>query len=204
MRIGSSISGGRSLRMPEISSRISCVACCGSFSKTNSTMMLPKLSSELDRIRSTPLMPEITSSIGSMTSRSTTSGDAPGYGIDDDDDRRVDLRELVGVELQQRDDAEDDEHQHRDDGEDRALDGGIGDEHDHGALAHFAPSAHLAPAVPGVMPCAAPRSRMSPSFSPDSDLHPLGPRIAQAERHVDPLGLAVRHAQHPRRRPPSC
>jgi hypothetical protein len=32
-------------------------------------------------MRSTPLMPEITSSIGSMTSRSTTSGEAPGYGI---------------------------------------------------------------------------------------------------------------------------
>src|SRR4030095_15090025 len=27
-----------------------------------------------------PLIPEISSSIGSMTSRSTTSGDAPGYG----------------------------------------------------------------------------------------------------------------------------
>src|SRR5688572_19835974 len=67
--------------MPEISSRISCVACCGSFSKTNSTMMLPKLSSELEVMRSTPLMPEITSSIGSITSRSTTSGDAPGYGM---------------------------------------------------------------------------------------------------------------------------
>ena len=48
VRIGSSISVGRSLRMLEISSRISCVACCGSFSKTNSTMMLPKPSSEFD------------------------------------------------------------------------------------------------------------------------------------------------------------
>src|SRR5688572_10957512 len=32
-------------------------------------------------MRSTPLIPEIASSIGSMTSRSTVSGEAPGYGI---------------------------------------------------------------------------------------------------------------------------
>src|SRR5688572_23098375 len=44
-------------------------------------MMLPKPSSELERMRSTPLMPEMTSSIGSITSRSTLWGEAPGYGI---------------------------------------------------------------------------------------------------------------------------
>jgi hypothetical protein len=67
--------------MPEISSRTSCIACCESLPKSNSTMMLAKLSSEFDCMRSMPLMPEMTSSIGSMTSRSTTSGDAPGYGM---------------------------------------------------------------------------------------------------------------------------
>ena len=41
-------------------------------------MMLAKLSSELERMRSTPLMPAMASSIWSTTSRSTTSGDAPG------------------------------------------------------------------------------------------------------------------------------
>ncbi len=43
----------------------------------------------------------------------------------DDDNGRVDLRELVGVELRERDDAEDDEDQHRHDGQNRTLDGGI-------------------------------------------------------------------------------
>ena len=111
--------------MPEILSRISCVATRGSFAKTNSTMMLPKLSSELERIRSMPLMPEIASSIGSMTSRSTTSGDAPGYGIATTTTGASISGILVGVELKQRDDAEHHEHQHGDDGEDRAFDGGI-------------------------------------------------------------------------------
>jgi hypothetical protein len=81
VRIGSFISVGNSLRISPILSRISWLANRGSFEKSNSTIMLAKLSSEFDRIRSTPLMPEIASSIGSMTSRSTTSGDAPGYGI---------------------------------------------------------------------------------------------------------------------------
>ena len=36
--------------MPEILSRISCEATRGSFEKSNSTMMLPKLSSELERM----------------------------------------------------------------------------------------------------------------------------------------------------------
>ena len=78
VRIGSSISGGRSLRIAEILSRISCVATFGSLEKSNSTMMFAKLSSELERIRSMPLMPEMASSIGSTTSRSTMSGEAPG------------------------------------------------------------------------------------------------------------------------------
>ncbi len=50
-------------------------------------------------IWSTPLMPEIASSIGSTTSRSTLSGEAPGYGIETDDDRRLHVGELVGLEL---------------------------------------------------------------------------------------------------------
>ena len=40
--------------------------------------MTPKLSSEFDWICLTPLMAAICSSIGSMTSRSTVSGEAPG------------------------------------------------------------------------------------------------------------------------------
>ena len=72
-----------------------------------------------------PLMPEMASSIGSTTSRSTMSGDAPGIGHRDDDDRCIDLRVFVGIELGERHDAEDDDHQHRDDGENRLGDGGV-------------------------------------------------------------------------------
>ena len=78
VRIGSSISGGRSLRICEMASRMSCVASCRFFAKWNSTVMTPKLSSELDWIFLTPLIAEICSSIGSTTSRSTVSGEAPG------------------------------------------------------------------------------------------------------------------------------
>ena len=49
----------------------------------------------------------------------------PGIRNGDDDDRRVDFRVLVGVEQHQRDETEDDERQHGDDGEDGAFDGGI-------------------------------------------------------------------------------
>ena len=75
---GSSISGGRSLRTALISSRICWVASCRSFSYANWTMNTAKLSSADDWICDTPLMPEMTSSTGSMTSRSTFSGAAPG------------------------------------------------------------------------------------------------------------------------------
>ena len=60
---------------------MSCVASCRFFENTNSTVTTPKLSSDDEEILSTPLMPEIDSSIGSTTSRSTVSGEAPGYGI---------------------------------------------------------------------------------------------------------------------------
>ncbi len=43
-------------------------------------MMMAKPSSDCEVIRSMPLMEEIASSMGSTTSRSTTSGEAPGYG----------------------------------------------------------------------------------------------------------------------------
>ena len=89
-------------------------------------MMLPKLSSDVELIWSTPLMPgdhlfdrlddlaldDVGRRARDRESRSTTIG-------------ALDVRELVGVELQQRDDAEDDERQHRHDGDDRALDGEI-------------------------------------------------------------------------------
>src|SRR5687767_8088060 len=177
--------------MPEISSRISCVACCGSFSKTNSTMMLPKLSSELEVIRSTPLMPEMTSSIGSITSRSTTSGDAPGYGIATTTigasisgnssvsscvnatmpkTTRISIPTTVSTgRLMAVSEMNMTVLLRRADGDRRARGDPLG-----GAAQQCIPFVHAG-----------------------RNLHPLGTRVAQAEGDVDALGLAVGHAQHP-------
>ena len=76
--IGSSISSGRSFRTSEMASRMSWVASCSGFSKRNSIMMKPKPSSARPFTFLTPLIEEIASSIGSSTSFSTPSGDAPG------------------------------------------------------------------------------------------------------------------------------
>src|SRR4029079_10588804 len=68
-------------RTAEMASRISCVACSTAFENTNCTMICAKPSVDVELILSTPLMPEILSSTLLTTSRSTTSGAAPGYAI---------------------------------------------------------------------------------------------------------------------------
>ena len=62
---GSFISAGSWSRMPEILSRMSCEACWISFSNTKNTVMFAKPSCAVPCMRSTPLMPEIDSSIRS-------------------------------------------------------------------------------------------------------------------------------------------
>ena len=78
--IGSSISSGRSARFSLIASRMSCVASCRSFSKSKNTMNCasPSVAEAVVCLPSIPLMEKIASSIGSMISRSTVSGEAPG------------------------------------------------------------------------------------------------------------------------------
>ena len=75
---GSFISTGRSERMELILSRMSCDASCRSFSKTKKTVTFAKPSCAAPEMRSTPEIPATASSTRSSTSRSTTSGDAPG------------------------------------------------------------------------------------------------------------------------------
>ncbi len=77
---GSSISCGRSLRFEEIASRMSCEARSTSFSKSKNTVKIARPSVELEVVcfPSIPWIAKIASSIGSTTSRSTVSGDAPG------------------------------------------------------------------------------------------------------------------------------
>ncbi len=75
---GSFISAGRSLRMPEMASRTSCVAWSGSLLKTNCTMIVAKPSREVERISSIPESEPNASSIRSTTSCSTCDGEAPG------------------------------------------------------------------------------------------------------------------------------
>jgi hypothetical protein len=50
-------------------------------------------------------------------------------GDADEDDRRGDVGELVGVEPEQGDEPEHGEREHRDDRDDRPPDGEVGDEH---------------------------------------------------------------------------
>src|ERR1051326_3810074 len=79
--IGSRISCGSCDRTAEIASRMSCVAWSTGLLKTNCTMIWANPSVDVELILSMPLMPEILSSSRVTTSRSTTSGEAPGYAI---------------------------------------------------------------------------------------------------------------------------
>src|SRR6185312_4990298 len=81
LNTGSFISVGRSSRLDEIASRMSCDACWMSLSYSNTTRNCASPSVDVDVVRcqSMPVIDENASSIGSTTSRSTTSGDAPGY-----------------------------------------------------------------------------------------------------------------------------
>ena len=125
VRIGSSISGGRSLRMP-------------------GDLVADLLRRLLRVLLEHELDDDVAEAVERARRHPVDAADAGDDLLDrlddlalddvgrrarirdgDDDDRRVDLRELVGVELQQRDDAEDHERQHRDDGEDGPLDGGV-------------------------------------------------------------------------------
>ncbi len=88
-------------------------------------MMLPKLSSAL---RPHPVHPadardDLLDRLDDLPFDDV--GRRAGVRNRDDDDRRVDLGELVGVELQERNDAEHHEREHRDDGDHRALDGDV-------------------------------------------------------------------------------
>ena len=78
LRIGSSISCGKSWRFVLMASRMSCVASERSFEYTNCVTICAKPSRASPLIDLTPEMLWIASSIGSSTSRSTCSGDAPG------------------------------------------------------------------------------------------------------------------------------
>ena len=62
----------------DIASRTSCIAWSMSLEKTNCTTTCPKPSVDVEFIRSTPLMDDSLSSMRVTTSRSTTSGAAPG------------------------------------------------------------------------------------------------------------------------------
>ncbi len=92
---------------------------------------MAKLSSADESILLTPLMPEIDLFDRVDHLALDVVGRRAGIDDRDRDDGRLDVRELVGLELDQREDAEHHERQHRDDGDDRPADGEIGDEHDY-------------------------------------------------------------------------
>jgi hypothetical protein len=82
-RIGSFISGGMSARFTEIASRMSCDASWIGFSNSKKIVHCasPSIAAHVDFSASSPLIPKIASSTGRTMSRSTSAGDAPGYGI---------------------------------------------------------------------------------------------------------------------------
>ena len=57
-------------------------------------------------------------------------GRRAGVADADEDDRRLDVGELVGLQLVERGEPERDEREHRHDGDDRPLDGEVGNEHE--------------------------------------------------------------------------
>ena len=75
-------------------------------------------SADVEMTRFTPLMPATASSIGRVTSVSTSSGPAPGYGTEHVHEGEVDLGEEIDAQPSQRDDAEhheaDDDHRRED------------------------------------------------------------------------------------------
>ena len=76
---GSMISVGSCARTAEMASRTSCVAWSTGLSKLNWTMICANPSVDVERTSSSPLMLATRSSMRSTTSRSTWSGEAPGY-----------------------------------------------------------------------------------------------------------------------------
>ncbi len=80
LMIGSLICSGSRARIAATFSRTSAVAACGSISSRSSMPTMDSPSAEVEITRLTPLMPATASSIGRVTSVSTSSGPAPGYG----------------------------------------------------------------------------------------------------------------------------
>ena len=164
---------------------------------------MAKPSSEVEVILSIPEMPLKASSMRSTTSRSHLRRRGAGVGDGDEDDRVREVRELVDVEIEQGEDAEDDQRQHRHDGDDGALDGEIGDGHSAAARRFRLPAGRPAPActgVPGAISCAAPSRTTSPAATPARISTSLRVLVDQAELHLDALDLAVADAQHRRLR----
>src|SRR5689334_20500674 len=153
---GSFISVGRSSRLVEMASRMSCEACWIGFS--NSKKMVqearPSVAEHVDFSPSTPLMLKMASSTGSMISRVTSDGDA--------DDRLLNVRELVGVEVQESKDAKHHQRHHGGDCDDGTLNGKIGDEHQ-----RLTSSWVTRTGVPSVIAWAEPNSTVSPWATPD-------------------------------------
>src|SRR5262245_28735272 len=136
-----------------------------------------------------PLMPERASSIGSTTSRSTMSGDAPGYGT---------ATTTTGASISGY----------------SSVSSCVSATMPNTTNISIATTVRtgLVMAVSEIYMSAptqlnggtrrdalrrAPQQRVALA-EPRRDQHPFGARIAQPQRDVHPLGLPVRHAQHPR------
>ena len=126
---GSLTSRGKPGRTSAILSRTSCIARVMSVDRRNSMNIWLWPSREFERISLTPETVLTASSIGLVTSVSTASGAAPGYGVWMRDERQGDVGHLLDAQPVVREEAEhrDADHHHR--GEDRVVDGDAGDPH---------------------------------------------------------------------------
>ena len=191
---------------------MSCVASCRFFANSNSTMMTPKLSSDDEAIFSTPLMPEIASSIGSITSRSTVSGEAPGYGIatdttGGDTSGNSSVLSLQSAKMPKTTSASiattvtmgrwmaKSEMNMETCAALRRL--RYDRRREQPVRRWLSPAPRTRTGVPGVRPCAAPTTSTSPCGDAGRDLDAFGLIVAQPELDADALDLAVTQPHHP-------
>ena len=125
--LGRAMPCGRSRRTVAMCSRTSCAAMSVSSRAANCAMTSETPSVEIERSSSMPLMVLTASSILSVTSVSTASGDAPGYGVTMVTSGKSTFGNWSTPSLLVADEPDDDEHEIRTDREDRAPDADVGE-----------------------------------------------------------------------------
>ena len=126
---GSFIPSGSSRRTALIFARASCETSLTFTSRLNSTMTDDSPSREIELTCFTPAIGFTASSIFLLTSRSTVSGDAPGYSVMIDS-TGISTSGIMSIGRRpDREDAERHQREHHHGGDDRPLDGQVREKH---------------------------------------------------------------------------